>query len=119
MKDFKRLNVFQKIRQFNFTIYSETKNFPESERFGITSQIRRASIFIATNLAEGCGRNSNKDFARFLEIAYASANEVECLIILSSDLKMISEQKSIELSGSLEEIKKMLYAFIQKLRTEN
>jgi four helix bundle protein len=119
MKDFKRLNVFQKIRQFNFTVYSQTKFFPESERFGITSQIRRASISIATNLAEGCGRNSNKEFARFLEIAYASANEVECLIILSTDLKMITEENSNVLYGTLEEIKKMLYAFIQKLRTED
>jgi len=64
------------------------------------------AISIATNLAEGCGRNSNKEFARFLEIAYAAANEVECLIILSTDLKMVSEEKSKELFEKSEEIKK-------------
>lgn len=119
MTDYKRLNVFQKIRQFNFKIYTETHSFPDIEKFGITSQIRRASVSMATNLAEGCGRNSNREFARFLEISYASANEVECLILLATDLKIINEEKNIELCKGVEEIKKMLFAFIQKLKTED
>jgi len=73
MKDFKQLNIFQKTRMFNKDVYIKTKDFPSEERFGITSQIRRASVSIATNIAEGCGRNSDKEYSRFLNIAYASA----------------------------------------------
>jgi four helix bundle protein len=119
MKDYKKLNVFQKTRHFNTDLYSLTKTFPESEKFGITSQIRRASISIAANIAEGCGRDSAKDFARFLQIAYASACEVECLILLSVDLAIIDAENSRKLSEPLEEIKKMLFAFIQKLKTDD
>jgi four helix bundle protein len=119
MKDYKKLNVFQKTRHFNTQIYSITKTFPDSEKFGITSQIRRASISIATNIAEGCGRDNNKEFARFLYIAYASACEVECLLILSTDLKILDPESATELGATAEEIKKMLFAFIQKLKTDN
>jgi four helix bundle protein len=119
MKDYKKLNVFQKTRHFNTDLYSVTKIFPDSEKFGITSQIRRASISIATNIAEGCGRDSSKEFARFLNIAYASACEVECLLILSNDLKILADNESQRLSGNVEEIKKMIFGFIQKLKTDN
>lgn len=118
MKDYKKLNVFQKARHFNLEIYITTKIFPEAEKFGIVSQIRRASVSIATNIAEGCGRESSKELARFLNIAYGSASEVECLIILSSDLKLLTEEKAQQLSASAEEIKKMLFGFIQKLKSE-
>lgn len=72
MKDYKKLNVFEKTRHFNLELYSTTKPFPKSEDFGVTSQIRRASVSIATNIAEGCGKDSSKDLVRFLNIAYAS-----------------------------------------------
>ena len=104
MKDFKQLTVFQKTRIFNKEIYLKTKNFPTDERFGITNQIRRASVSIATNIAEGCGRNSDKEFARFLNIAYASACEVECLLLISSDLELIDRQTLSSLQKKLDEI---------------
>ena len=119
MKDFKQLTVFQKTRVFNKEIYLKTKNFPAEERFGITNQIRRASVSIATNIAEGCGRNSDKEFARFLNIAYASACEVECLLLISSDLELIDQQAISSLHSDLDEIKKMLFGFAQKLKTED
>lgn len=119
MKDYKELNVFKKTRQFNTKLYSLTSTFPATERFGITSQIRRASISIATNIAEGNGRNNRKEFARFLEIAYASACEVECLLLLSTDIKILDQDQCTKLSDVVEEIKKMLYTFVQKLRTED
>ena len=119
MKDFKQLAVFQKTRIFNKEIYLKTKNFPAEERFGITNQIRRASVSIATNIAEGCGRNSDKDFARFLNIAYASACEVECLLLISSDLELIDRQTLSSLQKKLDEIKKMLFAFVKKLMTDD
>ena len=119
MKDFKQLNVFQKTRIFNKDIYLKTKKFPTEERFGITSQIRRASVSIAANIAEGCGRNSDKEFARFLNIAYSSACEVECLLLISNDLELIDQQTLASLHLKLDEIKKMLFAFTRKLKTED
>ena len=118
MKDFKQLNIFQKTRIFNKEIYIKTKDFPVEERFGITSQIRRASVSIATNIAEGCGRNSDKEYSRFLNIAYASACEVECLLIISNDLEFIDQQTLSSLQKELNEIKKMLFAFAKKLMAE-
>lgn len=115
MRDFKKFNIFERARQFNFDLYECTKSFPESERFGITSQIRRASISIATNIAEGCGRNNDKEFARFLTISYASACEVECILILSTDLKILTQEHFLRLNQKLDEIKKMIYSFSQKL----
>ena len=119
MKDFKQLTVFQKTRIFNKDIYLITKNFPTEERFGITNQIRRASTSIAANIAEGCGRNNDKEFARFLNIAYASACEVECLLLISSDLEIIDKNSLSSLNLNLDEIKKMLFSFTRKLRTED
>ena len=118
MKDYKTLKVFQKTRAFNTELYNATKEFPEDEKFGITSQVRRASISIACNIAEGCGRDNNKEFARFLNISYASACEVECLLFLASDLTLISPEIFQMLTYNLEEIKKMLFVFIQRLKTE-
>ena len=80
--------------------------------------MRRASISIACNIAEGCGRDNNKEFARFLNISYASACEVECLLFLASDLTLISPEIFQMLTYNLEEIKKMLFVFIQRLKTE-
>jgi four helix bundle protein len=119
MKDFKELTLFQKTRTFIKEIYLKTKDFPTEERFGITSQIRRASVSIATNIAEGCGRNSDKEFARFLNIAYASACEVECLLLISSDLELIDKQTLSSLLKLLDEIKKMSFAFSKKLMAED
>ena len=119
MKDFKQLNIFQKTRIFNKDVYIKTKDFPAEERFGITSQIRRASVSIATNITEGCGRNSDKEYSRFLNIAYASAWEVECLLLISSDLEFIDQQTLSSLQKELDEIKKMLFAFAKKLMAED
>ena len=70
MSDFKQLRIFQKAREFNKELYLKTKKFPKEELFGLTSQIRRASLSIAANISEGCGRNNDREFARFLDISY-------------------------------------------------
>jgi four helix bundle protein len=118
MKDYKKLEIFQKARQFNIEIYTQTKTFPDSERFGLTSQIRRSSISISANIAEGCGRGSDREFARFLSISYASACEVECLLILANDLQILKEDKFSNLYSKIEEIKKMIFGFIKRLRAD-
>lgn len=92
-----------------------TKNFPNNENYGITSQIRRACSSVPTNISEGCGRDSDAEFNRFLTIALGSANETEYLIILSKDLNYISEEKSIFLLEKINLIKRKTYQLKQKL----
>ena len=92
-------------------IYNVTASFPSEEKFGITNQLRRASVSIPSNIAEGSSRNSNKDFARFLEIAIGSAYEVETQLLISSDLGFINEENTTELITLLEEITKMTSRF--------
>ncbi|MFV8379539.1 four helix bundle protein [Flavobacterium sp. LB3R33] len=88
-----------------------TLSFPNDEKFGLTNQLRRASVSIPSNIAEGSSRQSNKDFARFLEIAIGSAYEVETQILISSDLGFITPEDLKELTDMLNEIIKMTSRF--------
>ena len=115
MKDYKNFLVWQKSHQLTLDVYKILHSFPKEEMFGLTSQMKRASSSIPTNIAEGCGRNSDKDFTRFLVIAFGSANELEYQIILSSDLNFIQSEVSEKLLAQVEEIKKMLNGLITKL----
>jgi four helix bundle protein len=119
MRDFKEIKAWQKSHEFVLKIYNQTKSFPKEEIYGLTSQLRRSSVSIPTNIAEGCGRNSEADFARFLEIAFSSASEVEYLLILSKDLELLNEVTINDLKDQVTEIKRMLGAFIVKLRAES
>ena len=92
MRDFKKYDIWQLSHTFTLRIYSNTSLFPKDELYGITSQIRRASSSIPTNISEGCGRNSDKEFNQFLNIALGSASETEYLIILSRDLNYIDTE---------------------------
>ena len=83
MHRFKDLEIWKLSRQFCSNIYSVTALFPDSEKFGITNQLRRASVSIPSNIAEGCSRSSNKDLAQFLEIAIGSAYEIETQLLIS------------------------------------
>ncbi|BFM41566.1 four helix bundle protein [Flavobacterium sp. CFS9] len=111
MHQFKELLIWKKSRLFCSKIYNATANFPSEEKFGITNQLRRASVSIASNIAEGSSRNSNKEFAQFLEIAIGSAYEVETQLLISSDLGFINEEDITELIPLLEEIIKMTSRF--------
>lgn len=115
MRNYKELKVWERAHQLTLTIYELTNNFPTEEKFGITSQIRRAAVSIPTNIAEGCGHNSDKEFRRFLGFSLASATEVEYLITLSFDLEYCPTDKYNKLQSEVEEIKKMLYGFITSL----
>jgi four helix bundle protein len=116
MHKYKELIVWQKARILVKDIYTLTISLPNSEKFGLVSQIQRAAISIPANIAEGSGRGSNKDFSRFLDIAIASAFELETEIILSYDLIFISEQNYNTILPKIQEIQKMLYAFQQQLK---
>jgi four helix bundle protein len=116
MRDFQELLVWQKGHKLALAIYSETADFPDNERFGMTSQMRRAASSIPTNIAEGCGRNSDIEMARFMEIAMGSASELQYLLLLARDLTYLSEERYIYLYDNAIEIKRMLAPFIIHLR---
>lgn len=112
MKDFRSLNVWEKGHKITVSIYKLTQSFPKEEMYGLTSQIRRAPTSNPTNIAEGCGRGSDADFARFLQMSFGSANETEYLLLLCFELGYIAEESYLELNFSIQEIKKMLSKLI-------
>jgi four helix bundle protein len=116
MKDFRTLTVWQKSHNLAVMIYQNTKTFPKEELYGISSQLRRAIVSIPTNIAEGCGRGSDKDFAKFAQIAVGSASESEYLILLSNELNYIEKDVSEQLIEKVCEIKRMLTSLIKNLR---
>lgn len=119
MRDFRELKVWGKSHHLTLSIYKITVIFPREELYGLTSQIRRASVSIPANIAEGCGRNGVAELARFLHIAMGSASELEYHLLLAHDLNFIAESDYESLIQSVIEVKKMLAAFIQKLKLKN
>ena len=116
MKDFRKLQVWHKAHALVLAIYRETAAFPRDERFGLTSQIRRAAVSIPGNIAEGCGRNTDHDFARFLDYALGSASEVEYHLLLALDLDFLDPDTHLALDGQTTEVKRMLSSLISTLR---
>ena len=119
MKDFKKQKVWQKSHQLTLDIYKATSNFPREELYGLTNQIRRACASIPANIAEGCGRSSEADFSRFLQIAMGSATELEYHLLLSHDLGILNDIDYENLSRETIEVKQMLTSFIKKLKAES
>lgn len=119
MRDYKKYNVWEKSHQLTLDVYKSMASFPKDEIFGLISQMKRSSSSIPTNIAEGCGRNSDKDFCRFLYIAFGSANELEYQILLSIDLKFTEIENGKKLLFQVEEIKKMLNGLITKLNAKS
>ncbi|MDQ6478307.1 four helix bundle protein [Dyadobacter sp. LHD-138] len=118
MKDYKDLLVWQKSHFFALAIYQITRTFPREEIYGLTSQMRRCSISVPSNISEGCGRLSDKELAHFLVIASGSASELDYQLMLSKDLLYIDSQVYEQLNQNLTEIRKMLNAFIKKLNSK-
>jgi four helix bundle protein len=117
MHKYKDLKVWQKALELTKLIYEITRTFPTDEKFGLTNQIRRASVSVPSNIAEGAGRNSDKEFIQFLAIATGSCYEVETQLIIAIELKYIAEAE--EVFKLTEEIQKMLFAFSNKLKQKN
>ena len=118
MQDFQRLKVWEKSHQLVLAIYNRTSHFPKEEIYGLTGQIRRASQSIPTNIAEGCGREVDAEFGRFLQMAMGSVNEVDYQLILSRDLKFLNNIDFDELNSQLETVRRMLIALIIKVKTD-
>jgi four helix bundle protein len=118
MQDFHDLKVWQRSHCLTLTVYRVTRSFPKEELYGITSQMRRCSSSIPANIAEGCGRHGKAELARFLQIAMGSASELEYHLLLALDLKLLKEAEHREIVGEVIDLKRMLSAFLKKLRAE-
>ena len=116
MQDFRNLRVWQKAHELVLAIYKATRAFPKAEVYGLTQQMRRADTSIPTNIAEGCGRGGDADFARFLQIAMGSATELEYQLLLSRDLEILPAADHAALEGDVIGVKQMLSSLIRTLR---
>jgi four helix bundle protein len=116
MRDYKKYTIWQEGHQLTLSLYKLTYKFPKEELYGVTSQIRRAVSSIPTNIAEGCGRDSDLDFRRFLVIALGSATEAEYLLLLSFELNYIDESEYTEMNTKIVALRKQLRNLIDKLK---
>lgn len=119
MQDFRNLKVWEKAHALALEVYERTKDFPGEERYELRRQIRRCATSIPTNIAEGCGRGSDPEMARFLQIAMGSACELEYTLLLAKDLGMLKAPAHNELAPKVAEVKRMLASFIKKLIAES
>lgn len=129
MRNFTQLKVWQKAHQLVLSVYRHSRDFPAEERFGLTAHLVKSAVSIPSNIAEGCGREGDKELARlasltlhhphdpsvFLSIAAGSASETEYQLLLARDLAYLSPQSHQELDDQVNEVKRMLNAFIQRL----
>jgi len=117
MVNFKNYKVWQKSHSLVFEVYKVLQYFPKEEQFNLVSQIRRAVLSIPTNIAEGCGRETQKELIRFLYISSGSAHELDYLILVSSELNIIQKETAKSLIDEIDQIKKMLAALITKIKS--
>jgi len=118
MVNYKNYRVWQRSHKMVLTIYELTKSFPKSEQYGLVSQMNRAAVSVPTNIAEGCGRETQKELVRFLYVASGSSHELDYLVLLSKELGLVKEAKALDIINELDEIKKMLAALIQTIKTK-
>jgi four helix bundle protein len=108
MGNYRKLAVWQKSHEIALRVYRETEGFPTAERYGLAAQARRAAASVPMNLAEGCGRNSDGELARFCRIALGSANELEYQLLLARDLRYIPADSHAEIATEIQQLKRML-----------
>src|SRR3990172_13305367 len=113
MKDFRTLKVWEKAHALTLAIYKATEKFPKQELYALTNQIQRAAVSIPTNIAEGCGKDSDAELKRYFVIAMGSSSELEYLLLLARDLTYLQANIYQSMQNDLVETRKMLNAFIQ------
>ncbi len=118
MQDFRKLEVWRRAYDLTLQVYQATRSMPAEEKYGLVSQMRRCSVSIPANIAEGCGRETKADLKRFLHIAMGSASELECQLLLAADLDFMNSDMANELIKHLTTTKKMLNALIGRIRAE-
>jgi four helix bundle protein len=119
MGNFRQLSVWKRAHGFALEVHRCTKSFPVSERYGLTAQMRRASVSVVSNIAEGCGRHHDRELAYFLRIARGSVREVESQLLLSRDLGYLAQDVWTPLDASAQEISKMLFSFASTVRPQS
>lgn len=115
MHNVKELKLWQKAIELTVDVYEATSVFPTEERYGLTSQMRRSAVSIPSNIAEGAGRNSNKEFNQFLGISNGSSYELMTQVVVANRLKMLDDKVSEPLLQKLDELQKMTYNLKKKL----
>lgn len=118
MHNYKELNIWKRSMKMAVDVYKIVSVFPSSERYELTSQIKRAVVSIASNIAEGAGRNSNNEFVHFLGIANGSSFELTTQMIISAELGLVTYEKINPVLAELDEIQKMMYAFMETLKAQ-
>jgi four helix bundle protein len=117
MGNFRDLKVWSRSHGLTLEIYKESTTFPKSELFGLTQQIRRAAVSIESNIAEGCGRRTDRELARFCLIANGSANELQCQLLVARDLGYLEKDSHKRLERELAEVASMLSGLVTRLQT--
>ncbi len=115
MHNLNDIKVWKKAIELSKIVYQNTQNYPMEEKYGLITQMRRCAVSVASNIAEGAGRNSNKEFTHFLGIARGSSYELQTQIIISLELNYLEEFSSKEMLNKVDEIQKMIYGFSKSL----
>jgi four helix bundle protein len=118
MKDYKKLQVWRKAHELVILIYKVTRKFPKEEKFNLISQMRRAATSSPTNISEGCGKYTQRDFANYLQTSQGSTQEVEYLVFLSYELGYLTENEFKQCDQKASEVKAMLISLITKIRKD-
>jgi four helix bundle protein len=118
INSYKELIVWQKSMNLARLVYEATKSFPKSETYGLISQLRRSTVSIPSNIAEGYARKSRKEYLQFYSIAYGSVLELETQVMLSKDFKYIETRHFDEIMSLIGEVSKMLHSLILKLNAK-
>ena len=118
MQDFRNLHVWQASREFVKLLYELTSTLPQEEDFGLRAQMRRAAVSVCSNIAEGCGRRGDREFRRYLDVAMASACELECELVLCADLRFLAEPSQRVALERLVEVKRMLSGLSRQLKLQ-
>ncbi|MDX1586805.1 MAG: four helix bundle protein [Balneolaceae bacterium] len=115
MNNFRNLKIWNRSIDLATDVYDATNRFPRTEQYGLTSQIRRSVVSISSNIAEGAGRKSEKEFSRFLNIAKGSCYELETQLLISKNLGFMAEEKFLKIEEELVKIEKMIYALVNRI----
>ena len=118
MQNYKELNIWKKSFEIAKEVYLISKEFPQSENFGLISQVRRCAVSVPSNIAEGSSRNSDKDFCRFLEIALGSSFELQTQLELAKDVLILNNDQIDNILNNINENQKMIRGFVIKLRKD-